>query len=504
MKLPETVMLAGNPITIEKQTNNMYLEPGRKSILFINFQSGGAIPNNSWLEMAFAEKTIKIVFNVNPNTFNFEYFYTESITPTWVTNFCNFLIKIPDIKLNYKIRQYGNNVIYFESIERHEDYSFTPATNIEAITFNVTPGVTPVIRENFRINCLAITSDGAIAGHEVISPDLNGKVIFDISNYLWTEIDNRRGQLLGFSWPAKVRKIFAHPAQSVSYSLLIAEEWEGKIRPGNHYPGFIALMGGQSELQRKNVGSFYNDHILKGKFLTQSPRTKTTGIKSPERLYYFNNVTQTIFLKATKFYVDGAEETVTLDNRPATAGVVYEIDCSFGNFRAGEVQIEYYEIWLENSDSVAISEKFTFQVDHRYYDNNQYFIFRNSLGGYDCLTCTGRNIKNLDFDREIFEDEKKMRKTFLNLAETKFKVNTGSISTEMMRWLDDLLLSREVWWLNFFHPLSIIIKNNKKEDVDDIQRRFNLTFEFSLSSLETFYTAPQQAGATQPNFNTDA
>lgn len=504
MKLPDPVVLSGNPVIVEKTSNNMYSEPGRKSQLYLTFAQGGVVLGNSNLQLSFAGIGINIVFKANPNAWLFEFPTTNSINATWVNNFFNFLKSMPDLSLNYYLTKISDYVIVLESDQKHADYTIAPATNIAALTFTNTPAITPVKRPGFRIHCIASTAAGSYIGHEVIVPNSAGKATFDMSDYLWTQIANQRSAVQGFNWPAKTLKIFAHASHSVDYNLLLSEEWEGKVRPGSHHTGYTALMGGQSNLKISDGGSFYSEHIQQGKFLTQAPRVKTTSPKAPERLYYFNTATRTIVLKASKIYSDGTSATVTIGSLSAVAGRVYELDCSFSNFAQGELQTEAYNIWLENSGSTVISEIFTFQVDHRYYDNEQHFIFRNSLGGYDCLRTTGRNLRSLEIDRETFENEDKMRSMLENIAETNYVANTGSITADTMRWLDDLMLSTEAYWLNFFRPLAIVINNKKKETVDDIQRRFNLTFEFSLANLESFYTTPQQTGVTQPNTRTDA
>lgn len=111
-------------------------------------------------------------------------------------------------------------------------------------------------------------------------------------------------------------------------------------------------------------------------------------------------------------------------------------------------------------------------------------MYRNRLGGYDLLRCVGRMVSEGKIDRETFEDETKTRYNYSNVIEQIFTANTGSISAETIHDLDELLLSAEVYWLRENVLTPIIITQKKGEKLTDDQRRFNLSFEFSIAKKQ--------------------
>ncbi len=509
LKSPAPVNLSGNAIPLHCQSNNMYQVAGNKSKLLMTFTLGQPVANNATLTLAWGSKEITITFKSGAyNSQNFQWPATNAITSNWISMFRNYLQRIYLINSDFDIGTYSN-IIELNSVEKGSDFTISPTTTIAggSLSFTTTAGVTPVIRPGFKLHCIAKNS-GVTLGHEAIVPDSAGKANFDMGAYLNVHLDNLRSSFIGFHYPAQTAKLFKHATHAAAFNLTYAEEYDGYIRPANTTADFIALMGGLSPQKEKEFENFnqtfYSEFIQKGKFLTMQPRTKTTGQNSPERLYYFNVAAGTITLNAQKFYEDGTSQVVTLGSIAATANTVYEIDCGHGNFGQGTLRIESYDIYIANAGGTLISEKVNFKVNFKYADNEQHFLFRNSLGGFDTLRCTGRLTRGLEVDRETFEDSDRQRANYRNTAEIPYTANTGSITAEMFTWLDDMLLSGEVYWLNYFRAIPIVLTGSKKTPVDDDQRRFSLTFEFELANLTEYYSVPSSQSPSTPNNHTDA
>jgi hypothetical protein len=90
-------------------------------------------------------------------------------------------------------------------------------------------------------------------------------------------------------------------------------------------------------------------------------------------------------------------------------------------------------------------------------ERSRYLLFTNSLGGLDCLRTEGRLESALEASAEQVELPAlppaagpgswpaAERQTFEISASRKLKLATGWLTAEQLRWLQELVLSREVW-----------------------------------------------------------
>lgn len=94
----------------------------------------------------------------------------------------------------------------------------------------------------------------------------------------------------------------------------------------------------------------------------------------------------------------------------------------------------------------------SYVLDLMPYRDVRYIIFRNSLGGYDVLPCTGeadtktevqRSVAQRVYDPEATERTSKM---VYNIDEKEnITVNTGWLQANEKRWLNDLFISEDVY-----------------------------------------------------------
>jgi len=94
----------------------------------------------------------------------------------------------------------------------------------------------------------------------------------------------------------------------------------------------------------------------------------------------------------------------------------------------------------------------SYQMDYTPYNDVRYLVFRTSLGGYDVLACTGevdstteitRSIANRVYDPEAAA--RISRYTYQSDHNEVEKVNTGWLLQNEKRWLNDLLISEDIW-----------------------------------------------------------
>lgn len=108
----------------------------------------------------------------------------------------------------------------------------------------------------------------------------------------------------------------------------------------------------------------------------------------------------------------------------------------------------------------------TYLLDHAVHRDVRYIIFQNSLGGFDTLACTGEadestEVERLQADR-VYNAEnpyKISKREFFNEHIELVKVNTGWLSQLEKNWLNDLLISKEVYEVRGTAKQAISIKN---------------------------------------------
>lgn len=504
---PEPVVLAGNKVLIKATGNKMYLSDGILGKLNLNFWVDHEIANGKTFTINWATNTIQIVFRSSLTGNGFEYPATSAIDYSWVVGFRLFLMSIYAINQDFNIPEifyYPGDPTILCSLKAKvkSNYYNLSVTDITVPAISMTKiivaGESPVIRSGYQHIFQLYDISGQLLGEESITPDSDQKSVFDLSEYLWNALEINRSAMPGFSFPVQENKIFLHSLHSLHFNIRFAEKWDSAIQQLQTGATCTALMGGLSKIKQaefSQYGTSFFQMLEEAKFfLTWQPVTKRTRLNAPECLYFYNTIPRTIYLKFKVYFHDGSTSTTTNPGFltfQAVAGRVYELDCSAGLFPNPASKIEKYEVWIETTGDERISEIRTFIIDYTFYRNVQYFIFCNSLGGFDTIICTGRLKRQSEIDREIFIDDDNERHPLTSLLDANYVIETGSIPADHARWLEDLMLSKEVYWLANQRVLPILITSKKMSEITDDQRRFNLSFEFSTASLDSFYSMPK-------------
>lgn len=497
-KQPDPLVLTGNEVPLHVTGSNMYVSLGRKAWALLSFVTGQTVAAESYITLAWGVLSLTITFKASPAAGGWE-FRSGTVNAQWISDFTELLRSHYELERDFNIQPGAQ--IYARTNSAAFTIGVVTTVASAALTVHTRTGIDPVIREGYQLVCQVRTFPGnATIGEDAITPGSNQKAEFDVSDYLNVNLELAREGLQNFTYPAQVQKIKTHAAHTMQFYLRYAEKWENQVQRMFTTLPCSAILGGLSRRKHWEFAAgnktFYSHLTANNQFLTWQPASKVTGLRTPERMYFYNSASRSILLKSTKRYTDGTSSTVTLYTRSCEVGVV-EIDCSFANFASGTVKIEQYDIWLE-SGGVRISETRSFVPDYRYYRNEDHLVFRNSLGGYDTLRCTGRRTSLPEFDRETFEDDNKLMQALENLITSKFELNTGSLDADAAAWLDELFLSREVFWITGGRLITILITGNKKNPTTDDQLRFSFDIEFRFSTIEQFYSMPEIVATSTP------
>ena len=151
---------------------------------------------------------------------------------------------------------------------------------------------------------------------------------------------------------------------------------------------------------------------------------------------------------------------------------------------------------LSGHQAERISEIRTFKIDRSYQENRRYFLFLNSIGGYDTLCATGDQEDSLEYTRTEsvktlpigFEYMDHERATDQVIEAITYKANTGWINRESLTWIRDLFLSRKVFQIKGDKLMAVVISTTKVLQRVDKVDLFNIEFEYSRSYESEFYS----------------
>jgi len=338
-----------------------------------------------------------------------------------------------------------------------------------------------------------------IGGEIRIEPDEDGKAIIDIHTLVeWDPVKE-------FTWKENpsslihrrvdLRKIYDVTIYEKYGNPLTIEDEEslGALRalPGKISDLKQGLLNDQSTTWMSRMQS-------EKRFLTNSPRTKTTDAWASERLFYylFPGVPDTITLRIKIFYTDGTDTTFTREtNSPAAYYYVYEIITSFSTlgiyFIDPTKTIEKYEVWLEDQTTAVISEVFTYLVDHTPHDDSKYFLFANGYKMIEGARFTGESKSSSKVDQlnlkrfmGIGYGSKDRSEVKEMVSETEYREASSEwLSIDEINWIREMALSKEVYEIVNGETVPILIDGDSItfHESDDNLRSFNIKYRYAHS-----------------------
>jgi hypothetical protein len=210
-------------------------------------------------------------------------------------------------------------------------------------------------------------------------------------------------------------------------------------------------------------------------FLTWYPaQPKRVLINQPEVLYFLAPASSEYAVSVAVLYTDNSIVSYTsnvgvyaLQNQVASVPVGYTA-LAVGAQTPSKKVVHY---------TVTIAGKTrTYIVDHTPHSDVRYIIFRTSLGGYDVLQCTGEVDSETEMKRKIAnrvydpEASPRISRYAYNIQHTEVeKVNTGWLLPNEKRWLNDLLISEDVWEMLGGVMRPVMIRNS---NIDRSERSY--------------------------------
>ncbi len=401
-----------------------------------------------------------------------------------------------------------------------------PAKNPVVFHISADPG--DPLKENHKIG-LQVFKTGA-DGDEQIFEDLvsvyyaNNRAIavFEISELLLPSLKSYFQLYTQAGWNAKIdRTEMILPFYVKYYEQFGSPASPSTLKTSNW---FYALNGGVPSWKRSSFYSVYDNfckYVIsqKKQFLTWRNNAKVTDINATEKLYFLvpeDPAKINYILKVTRHYFDDGDEEENIDiGHSMLVGKVYELDVSYksviesylGNFSG-------YSVQVLSADELYFGEIFEFRMDFRSYPNARYFVFLNSLGAFEGIRFTGEGIKDIALSRQFYDkgslqlysSSTASRGQTNPIVTLGFKVNTGWITNQELEYLQDFLISPEIFEIKDGIRIPAMIKNDKFELQKDNNFLNSLTIEMEYLDFSNVYqrdtdNAWQDVEAVEPPYN---
>ncbi|RAJ92207.1 hypothetical protein LX87_05175 [Larkinella arboricola] len=319
------------------------------------------------------------------------------------------------------------------------------------------------------------------------------------------EIQNQLDPLLERTAPEfEQSRISVADRLVMPYYCILSIENDGVEIYSETTPVQYVVKAGISEVDYSEYkDQFFSEFVGKDRrFLTWASNPKTIHPDHPEFLYFLTNFSpapQTLRLYYQVMYRDYTTEEALaskLDNIfPFTTYCVPVGPKALGLDRK-EKEFLSYSVWLTNENDGRISEVRYYRMDQDYHRNLRHVVFANSLGGFDTLCLTGQAEESVSFSRTISEryngweflPSYSERVIHSATGVRQLVVNTGWLSPEALRYLEDLQLSKELYFVTDRALLPLLPLDDKLTGRIDDEEMIGRQLVFQYSNAQHNYS----------------
>jgi len=235
------------------------------------------------------------------------------------------------------------------------------------------------------------------------------------------------------------------------YGVLFTEEFDdadGVLTEGDNKFSLAlpSLRASWQHDESQNMTAYFTGSSS-SKFLTRAPKTKSIRPGEEEQLSILVPSGVSAVKAAYQAY-DATGATLSV-NYLSTATVELNrivVPINSTMFNSSTIK---FDVWIVNGSNTQISEKRTFIVDNKQYQNAKRFHFENSLGGVDSYTFTGDYIEDVDVQRTEFKKQVELGWATTDRGMTTlgtFRADAKTVFSEFLNkadatWLIELLES---------------------------------------------------------------
>ena len=220
---------------------------------------------------------------------------------------------------------------------------------------------------------------------------------------------------------------------------------------------------------------------LKSHFLTWQPKIKEVTYYSPEWLTYYAISDCTVKAKAT--FPDKSSSTTSLKGMTAGECVTLNLQYAIVAKLFGNKYPSYLEVYAEAGGArLSVSQFYKFTDIHS--EDEQWFLFENSLGGMDTFRAHGVNRLQAEHGHLIAELDENLSEYNVE-TDRKFVKNTGFLDDYSRRWLLDFFPSRAKYIYEASMIRRIIVtESDATYTSNDLPSSY--TFTYRLSEISRY------------------
>jgi len=272
------------------------------------------------------------------------------------------------------------------------------------------------------------------------TPDKYTVVEFNLSRPLSRVLSSERP-----GWEDTMPKIGGNACKRYKYSI---EEWvDGSLSTSILSDIKHVVKAGFGFIK----GQFLQEYANSMKWLTHQPREKLSSRHAGEFLYYLHvGESTTLEMFADLVFEDDSVQNGYQPNISISVGkgdlVIFPVGYqSLGLEQFVTPPIKSYEVYLAGN----VSERMKFTIDCTYEPRERFYLFENSLGGYDTVRTTGRLKESQATESQTYQKPVPIfyDSTLPTIVQSQtrhtdiFSQHTGILSLDGVRWLKDLLRS---------------------------------------------------------------
>ena len=220
---------------------------------------------------------------------------------------------------------------------------------------------------------------------------------------------------------------------------------------------------------------------LKSHFLTWQPKVKEVTYYSPEWLTYYAISDCTVKAKAT--FPDNSSSTTSLKGMTAGECVTLNLQYAIVAKLFGNKYPSYLEVYAEAGGArLSVSQFYKFTDIHS--EDEQWFLFENSLGGMDTFRAHGVNRLQAEHGHLIAELDENLSEYDVE-TDRKLVKNTGFLDDYSRRWLLDFFPSRAKYIYEASMIRRIIVtESDATYTSNDLPSSY--TFTYRLSEISRY------------------
>lgn len=230
-----------------------------------------------------------------------------------------------------------------------------------------------------------------------------------------------------------------------------------------------------------DFNSSINEDLLLMMPLSRST-VKSTGVGQKEFISFYDFDDADVILYAV-YKDDGRDVAVTIADflEIEENGLVMTFDVS-PSVVATAVGCDvndliYYNLYKAETAIIR------YRIDERRFPKTTTFIFRNSFGAQESLTCTGHHEVDADWQREFGSIDNELMQVSRDKTEP-IKVSTGYLLPSMAGVIDDLLNSEEVYVLQGTQLRKVVILDQEfsRTSRRNEPRVYEITYRYASNS----------------------